>query len=256
MLFQVDIINSTELDISLFMWKTFGNGCSYMYLRYKITTWKLKIYQANILHFEYRPKAKIMSCQEGVLDKMVGYPEHRLPITSIFEDLRLKAHKKNTKISEAPYKWMSRLSKSFLSELGVDLEKKTSDGKSVLHLCARVSEPSYLKCFLNKFDRVDDVDEEGRTPLHEACDSGNYTTAKLLLQSGANVNITTKSGSTPLMILSEKKVHDIKFFKLLLKYNASTDLENKSGMRAVDLVRNQDKNSPVISLIHPMFSQI
>ena len=238
------------------MWKTFGNGCSFLFLRFKITTWKLKVVQGNIFHFDYRPRAKIMNCQEGILDKMVGYPEHRLPINNIFEDLQLKSQKKHSKISEAPYKWMSRLSKPFLIELGVDLDKKTIEGKSLLHLCARVTDPIYLKCFLPKFEQMDACDTQGRTPLHEACESGNYNAAKLLLQNGANVNMTTKTGSTPLMILSEKKEHDIKFFKLLLKYNASTDLENKSGMRAVDLVRNQNKNSPVISMIHPMFSQI
>ena len=244
------------LEISLFMWKTFGNGCSYLHLRYKITTWKLKVVQGNIFHFDYRPKSKIMNCQEGILDKMVGYPEHRMPITNIFQDLFIKAAKKSSKISDAPYKWMSKLSKNFLLELGVDLDTKTKEGKSLLHLCARIADPIYLKCFLSKFENIDELDLDGRTPLHEACDTGNYVAAKLLLQSGANVNITTKSGSTPLMILSEKKDHDIKFFKLLLKYNASTDLENKSGMRAVDLVRNQRRNSPVISMIHPMFSQI
>ena len=244
------------MDISLFMWKTFGDGCSFLFLRYKITTWKLKVIQGNIFHFEYRPKAKIMNCQEGILDKMVGYPEHRMPITDIFNDLLIKANKRSSKISDAPYKWMSKLSKSFLLELGVNLDLKSKDGKSLLHLSARVADPVYIKCFLPKFENIDECDQEGRTPLHEACDSGNYIAAKLLLQNGANVNMTTKTGSTPLMILSEKKEHDIKFFKLLLKYNASTDIENKSGMRAVDIVRNQRKNSPIISIIHPMYSQI
>ena len=38
----------------------------------------------------------------------------------------------------------------------------------------------------------------GWSPLHEACNKGNLTVAKLLLRHGANVNLAGYSKETPL----------------------------------------------------------
>lgn len=252
----MDILNSDALDITLFVWKTFGKNCIFLYLRHKITTWKLKIVQGNRVFFEYKPITKTLTSSEGILDKIVGFPEERLAIEDIFQDLKSKADNTKFKISTVPYKWMSKLSTKCLLELEVNLGRRTSDGKTILHYCAKIADPLFLKCFLSKFEDVDGVDVNGKTPLHEACESENYFAAKLLLKAGSNVNAVTKSGNTALMILSDRKNHDPKFFKLLLKYNASTELENMNGMRAIDIARIQNKNSSIIMLIHPMFSQM
>ena len=58
------------------------------------------------------------------------------------------------------------------------------------------------------------------------------------------------------MLLARRKKHDTKLVKLLLKYNASCEATNKEGLRAIDIARNLNKNSPIIKLIHPMFSQM
>ena len=85
---------------------------------------------------------------------------------------------------------------------------------------------------------------------------GLYENAKMLLESGADPNISSNNGTTCLMLLAKSKKHDTKLVKLLLKYNASCEAENNDSMRALDIARNVHKNSPIIKLIHPMFSQI
>jgi hypothetical protein len=45
--------------------------------------------------------------------------------------------------------------------------------------------------------------DEGWTPLHVACESGNKKQVETLLASGAEVNVTTKNGWTPLSLAKE-----------------------------------------------------
>jgi ankyrin repeat protein len=53
------------------------------------------------------------------------------------------------------------------------------------------SPPSFLR-----LDPVTNADKIGRTALHLAAGRGHLTTVKLLLQSGAKVNATSKTPST------------------------------------------------------------
>ena len=94
------------------------------------------------------------------------------------------------------------------------------------------------------------TDKEKKTPLHLACESGNHHIIKLLLESNADVNLMTNKGLTCLMILAKRKVQDTKLIKLLLKYHATSDIENNDGMRAIDYARQADKKSPLIPLLH------
>jgi len=55
---------------------------------------------------------------------------------------------------------------------------------------------------LNEIFKVDtdinEIDSNGRTPLHIASEAGNLQISKLLIMQGANVNIQDKQGYTPL----------------------------------------------------------
>ena len=116
--------------------------------------------------------------------------------------------------------------------------------------CQKLEARSKLKVLLPKFTSVNVFDFEKNTPLHLACEKGNYEIIKLLLESNADVNLTTNKGLTCLMILAKRKVQDTKLVKLLLQYHASSDTENYDGMRAIDYARQVDKKSPIIPLLH------
>jgi len=233
-------------------------------LRHKKTTFNLEILKGNILHFDYYPHKTSLKCEETGVQKVNFWPAERRCTKLLFEDLQIIHEKNKAKISLIPYKYIKRVSKTFLSELDVDIEQQDHEGKTLLHLAARVNDSQYLESIMNKFQNINPIDKHGFTPLHEACKFGNYKNAKLLLLYGESVkcdgeknslanemvNTKTKCGNTCLIFLACKWPHNIKFFKLLLRYNPDCTVTNKQGMRALDIAWELDRNSAVIKLIN------
>ena len=252
----IEILTHNEMNIIFFLWKTFEDDNKFLHIQYKNCTWSLKIKQGNILNFQYWPRKKVLWCAEGVLDKRVGWPEHRISIATMFRELEEKAKSKASKVSINSFRWFKRVTANYLKEVEIDVYERTQNGKSLLHLAARIPHPFLLQCLIDKFENVNLVDQGFMTPLHEACKAGCLENAKLLLEYGANVNALTSQGNTPLMFLAYRNYHEPKFVKLLLKHNAKCDVENNNNMRAIDIARQICKSSPIISLIHPLFSQV
>ena len=115
-----------------------------------------------------------------------------------------------------------------------------------------INESKLMKCVIEKFRNIDPCDSLGQTPLHKACSTSSFRTAKLLLQYGADVNALTENGNTPIMMLAGQKKHSKKFFKLLLDFNAKRDLENKDNMRAVDIARMTNLPDKLVKLLQPI----
>ena len=208
--------------------------------------------KANLINLCYHPLKKKMISKEGIPDKAICWPEYRLGI----EDL-LKELKSNRKLPLEPFKFIRNSTESYLDEIEVNLTKcDFPTGASLLHFAAGRDYSQYLQCIVHKFENKNLIDREGFTPLHYSCKMGLWENARILLESGADANISANDGTTCLMLLAKRKKHDPKLVKLLLKYNASCEAENNENMRALDIARNWDKNSPIIKLIHPMFSQI
>ena len=109
---------------------------------------------------------------------------------------------------------------------------------------------AFIKALLPKFSNVDVPDKELKTPLHHACEVGNYEVVKLLLESNANANLRTTKGLTGLMITAKRRMQNKKMVKLLIKFYASIHAETADGMRAIDYARQVDTKSPIIPLLH------
>ena len=234
------------------MWKSYEAKSKFLLLRHKNCLWKLKVVKANLINLCYHPLKKKMISKEGIPDKAICWPEYRLGI----EDL-LKELKSNRKLPLEPFKFIRNSTESYLDEIEVNLTKcDFPTGASLLHFAAGRDCSQYLQCIVHKFENKNLIDREGFTPLHYSCKMGLWENARILLESGADANISANDGTTCLMLLAKRKKHDPKLVKLLLKYNASCEAENNENMRALDIARNFDKNSPIIKLIHPMFSQI
>lgn len=81
-----------------------------------------------------------------------------------------------------------------LVSLGADVNVKDEEKKTSLHLAAesnRVdSHFSTIKKLLEYEADVNTQDEEGKTPLHYSCMCSSYEVVKLILDSGADVNVT------------------------------------------------------------------
>ena len=254
-LVQIDILHHFKEEIIFFLWKTNDKNGKSLFLRHKNAVWKLKVFKSHLFHFVYSPSKRDLICHEGVLDKFMGWPQQRRSLELLFEDLNAISQKSRS-VSPLPFKYILKMSTTFLRELDVNLEGVTkNDRRTLLHYAAKIDN-QFLNYLLPKFKNTDPVDKNGFTPLHLACAAGLLENAKTLLEWGANVNKLTVNGDSCLMILSKRKNHDVKFFKLLLKHNATCDLYNKDNMRAVDLVREKNQSASVIKLIHPMYSQM
>ena len=86
-----------------------------------------------------------------------------------------------------------------------------------------------------------------KTPLHIACERGCLELVKTLLEHGANVNHADLLGQTPLHCVLEDrgKFQDPNLYgivKLLLQYNADVNLANHYGSTPLDLVFMYSQN--------------
>ncbi|XP_078086739.1 ankyrin repeat and EF-hand domain-containing protein 1 [Mustelus asterias] len=71
------------------------------------------------------------------------------------------------------------------------------------------------------------------TPLHHACHSGQQDIVELLLNNGALINATSINGATPLMRAIESCRLDCVTY--LINHGARVDMENNKGQNALDL---------------------
>jgi len=253
---KVDILNNSKMTIIFFIYKTLEVSYNVLHIRHQRNSWSLRISQGNLLHFQYMPKKRQLHCNEGILDKTVGWPIERNSVAQMFRELEGKAKSKSAKVTTNTFKWIKKSTKEYLKEIDIDINEISMHGKSLLHAAAKVNDPFYLLSIISKFDDVNQIDKIFVTPLHEACRAGCLENAKILLNRGASVNALTANGNTPLMLLAHRSNPDLGLAKLLLRHNAQCDIENNDGMRAVDIARQVCKNNPLIPIIHPLYSQL
>ena len=79
-------------------------------------------------------------------------------------------------------------------------------------------------------------DKHGYSPLHMACDRGQHTIARVLVESGAEVDRTDNMGKTPLIYLSSSGKEDsagLAFFEYILKLSQSPSHQDILGFSAL-----------------------
>jgi serine/threonine-protein phosphatase 6 regulatory ankyrin repeat subunit A/serine/threonine-protein phosphatase 6 regulatory ankyrin repeat subunit B len=95
-----------------------------------------------------------------------------------------------------------------LLKRGADPNAKNQFGQTALHLAALWGEVDSATVLLSHGARIDEVDEDGRTPLHLTVGNG-YAHVKemteLLINNGANVNASDKRRATPFGLSRGKK---------------------------------------------------
>ncbi len=90
-----------------------------------------------------------------------------------------------------------------------------------------------VKLLLDSGAQVNLQDIDGWSSLRVASENGHSYVVKLLLDSGAQVNLRDREGSSSLMLASENGYSDV--VKLLLDNDAQVNLWNKNGDSALDL---------------------
>ncbi|XP_072003065.1 cortactin-binding protein 2 isoform X2 [Engystomops pustulosus] len=165
-----------------------------------------------------------------------------------------------------------------LNEEGLDINNLSKDGHTALYSAAANGHTDCVKLLLTSGARVDatvsngftalctaaaqghskcaekllaynaDINYVGggQTPLYLACKNGNCETVKLLLDFGANRNITTNTGWTPIHAAADSGNTDC--LKLLVYYGGHGDSNKEFDVRLYDIKNKYNSNlEPVIS---------
>jgi len=121
-----------------------------------------------------------------------------------------------------------------LIEMGADLSK-TSWGveTNALHVASKYAKTEILDVILatGEFD-INDFDEDGETALHFALHAKNVTTARHLLENGADPTIPNNVGITPFHTAAERVHEPYNILDLFVanKKEIDIDHQNQFGM--------------------------
>ncbi|XP_028131929.1 uncharacterized protein LOC114327487 [Diabrotica virgifera virgifera] len=99
----------------------------------------------------------------------------------------------------------------YLVEEGASLKVKNKDGETPLHVAAQHdSILEVIEFILNRdLSGINDITNNGRTPLHLAIQGNKPSTVKLLLKKGASIAVKDKNGKTPLALAIQEDYTNI-----------------------------------------------
>jgi ankyrin repeat protein len=118
---------------------------------------------------------------------------------------------------------------------GADLSLRGGDGFTPLHLAAFFGGADAVIAILaTGADPDADADNTfGVRPLHSACAVGDRVSARVLLEAGANPNVSQQGGYTPLHGAAHNR--DAELVQLLLDHGADPDAPDDDGRTPRDL---------------------
>ena len=102
--------------------------------------------------------------------------------------------------------------------------------RSALHWIAGDGPAELATMLIDKGANVNLTDTAKRTPLHFAAEEGNIPVMEVLLSRGANVNAKDNVGYTPLMLVAHAKKTRPEVAELLLKNGADVNAGDGTGM--------------------------
>ena len=121
-------------------------------------------------------------------------------------------------------------------------------GETALHRAA-VAHPEIAELLLSHSAAVDPISFEGRTPLHNAAESGCLAAAKALLSRKAKLNPMTKHGETPLHLAARNGHADM--VRLLLASGADPNAMGEyTGSPLHDAAANGRQAAAEVLLAH------
>lgn len=119
----------------------------------------------------------------------------------------------------------------YLLDKGADPTIKNNNLQTALHI-------TYKNDLMNRLLKTDALqyincqDKDGHTPLYFCIEHGSSANLKILLQAGADPNITDKFGRTPLIHAAH--CNQLQKIELLLDYGADPDIQDIKNKKACD----------------------
>ncbi len=106
-----------------------------------------------------------------------------------------------------------------------------------IHDAAKSEDVNQMKSFIDKGYNVNAIEKKtGWTPLHSAASFGHISIAEMLINNGANVNMTSNSGSTPLHIAVDQG--NVSLAEFLISKEADVNAKNAAGLTPLNLAEN------------------
>ena len=138
---------------------------------------------------------------------------------------------------------------AYLVKIGADLNGKYCDGMTLLsqaiHEVGAIRIVKFLIDYGANVNAKDDND--GYTPIHWAAKDGNVEIAKLLIASGAKIDVKDNDGDTPLHEAAYSVQLDI--VKLLIDSGATIDIKNNKDMTPLHIAASQNEYKVVKCLV-------
>lgn len=145
--------------------------------------------------------------------------------------LMLAARHKKTRLGE------------LLLEAGADVNLRNKYGETAIMLASYHGQMDMVK---QLHEKGAEFDHAGWNPLIYAATNGYHEIVTFLLDSGANINVTTDNGTTALMMAVRGSHYDT--VKLLLARGANLQASNEAGETALDWA-NKKGHSKIMQLL-------
>lgn len=131
---------------------------------------------------------------------------------------------------------------------GADVQIRGKDDWTALHLAAWQGHLGIVKLLVKQAGAdVDGQTTDGRTPLHLASQRGQYRVARILIELGANVHMTSAGAHTPLHVAAE--TGHTSTSRLLIKHQADVHAQSALGLTPLHLASQRGHLATVKMLI-------
>jgi ankyrin repeat protein len=110
----------------------------------------------------------------------------------------------------------------------IELESKTTAGRTALALACKNCDVDTVQLFLGKGAELESLDNDGQTPLFRAVEAGNVGVVKALLKAGAVVDVADNSGRTPLSIAAHRQEKEV--VQALIERGADVNTKDTEGL--------------------------
>lgn len=140
--------------------------------------------------------------------------------------------------------------RAFCKEHGYDVEKRTEDGSTLLHLAAIDQNVKVVNYLLDKGAEVDAKSNEEHTPLQLAATRNpDVGVVAALIQAGADVNVKANTGCNSLHYAAMSGFGQVERIELLLKNKADLESRENGGKTPLMWAVSSEKNFPVVKCL-------